>query len=137
MVLSAQTTVAPDLSMNMNFTLFGLAASCAMVLLLASCSSSPEPIIDTKGVDMTQYDQDLAECRSYSEQVDTSSGVAKGAAAGGATGAAVGAIGGGSGTRGAGVGAVLGMAKSGSRSADEKSRVVKSCLRGRGYKVLN
>jgi outer membrane lipoprotein SlyB len=123
--------------MNTKLTVFGMAFSCSLAMLIAGCSSSPEPIIDTKGVDMSVYEQDLAECRTYSEQVDTSSGVAKGAAAGGATGAAVGAIGGGSGTRGAGVGAVLGMAKSGSRSANEKTGVVKSCLRGRGYKVLN
>jgi hypothetical protein len=104
---------------------------------VTGCSSSPQPIIDTKGVDMSMYEQDLAECQTYSEQVDTSKGVAKGTAAGGATGAAVGALGGGSGTRGGAVGAVLGAAKSGSRSADEKSGVVKNCLRGRGYKVLN
>jgi len=123
--------------MDKRLTILGLTFSCSVAVLIAGCSSSPEPIIDTKGVDMSVYEQDLAECRTYSEQVDTSSGVAKGAAAGGVTGGAVGAIGGGSGTRGAGVGAVLGMAKSGSRSADEKAGVVKSCLRGRGYKVLN
>ena len=36
-----------------------------------------------------------------------------------------------------GVGAVLGGAKSAMRASDDKSRVVKNCLRGRGYKVLN
>jgi hypothetical protein len=106
-------------------------------LLIGACASSNEPIIDTKGVDMTMYEQDLAECTEYSEQIDTTTGVAKGTAAGGATGAAVGAIGGGSGTRGAGVGAVLGGAKSAMRASDDKSKVVKNCLRGRGYKVLN
>jgi len=117
--------------------LAGFTLVLALSLTISACSSSPDPIIDTQGVDMSMYDQDLAECRSYAEQVDTSSGVAKGAGAGAATGGAVGAIGGGSGTRGAGVGAVLGVAKSGSRAANEKQGVVKNCLRGRGYKVLN
>ena len=86
---------------------------------------------------MTVYEQDLVECKEYSEEIDTKTGVAKGAAAGGATGGAVGAVSGGSGTRGAAVGAVLGMAGSGKRASDDKAKVVKNCLRGRGYKVLN
>ena len=112
-------------------------AGLALGLLITGCSSAPQPIIDTKGVNMSVYEQDLAECQQYSEQVDTSSGVANGAAAGGIVGGAAGAIGGGSGTRGAGVGAVIGAAKSGGRAAAEKQAVVKNCLRGRGYRVLN
>ena len=64
-------------------------------LLGISCSSHPEPIVDTKGVDMTQYQTDLAECQSYAEQIDPATGVAKGAAGGAATGGAIGAISGG------------------------------------------
>lgn len=106
-------------------------------LLGSACSSHPEPIVDTKGVDMTQYEADLAECRSYAEQIDPATGVAKGAAGGAATGGAIGAISGGELAKGAGIGAVLGVAKSGVRAADDKEGVVKTCLRGRGYKVLN
>jgi uncharacterized protein YcfJ len=104
---------------------------------LYACSSSPDPIIDTKGVDMTVYEQDLTECREYADQVDTKTGTAKGAAAGGATGGAVGAISGGSVGKSAGVGAVLGAASSAVKGSNQKSDVVKRCLRGRGYKVLN
>jgi len=102
-----------------------------------ACSSHPEPIVDTKGVDMTQYQTDLAECQSYAEQIDPATGVAKGAAGGAATGGAIGAISGGDFGKGAGIGAVLGVAKSGVRASDDKEGVVKTCLRGRGYKVLN
>ena len=102
-----------------------------------SCSSHPEPIVDTKGMDMTQYETDLEECRSYAEQIDPATGVAKGAAGGAATGGAIGAISGGDFAKGAGIGAVLGVAKSGTRASDDKEGVVKTCLRGRGYKVLN
>ena len=107
------------------------------VLLIAACSGTSGPIIDTKSVDMASYQRDLAECQTYAEQVSTGKAVGKGTAAGAAVGAAIGAIGGGSGTRGAGVGAVTGGAQSARISDREKADVVNNCLRGRGYKVLN
>jgi hypothetical protein len=105
---------------------------------MTACSGSSGPIIDTKGVNMTVYEEDLAECTTYSEEVDTGKGMAKGAAAGGATGGAIGGIAkGGNIGRGAGIGAVLGASRSGVKAADEKQDVIKRCLRYRGYKVLN
>jgi hypothetical protein len=106
-------------------------------LALAGCSSSTAPIIDTKGVNMTQYQQDLTECQEYSKQVRTAEGVTKGAAGGAAVGAAIGAIAGGEAGKGAGIGAVSGGAESARIADREKADVVKSCLRGRGYRVLN
>lgn len=107
-----------------------------LALLLAGCASSRGPIIDTKGVDMTQYQQDLAECEEYATQVNPAEGAARGAAAGGAVGAMTGAIGGDA-ARGAGIGAVLGGAQSAQMGVRERDEVVKRCLRGRGYRVLN
>ena len=87
---------------------------------------------------MTVYEEDLAECKTYAQQIDPGVGMAKGAAAGAATGGAIGAV---SSRRdigeSAGVGAVLGVSKSGVKAANDKENVVKRCLRGRGYKVLN
>ena len=105
---------------------------------IAGCTSQPEPIIDTRGVNMAAYEQDLADCERYAEQVPIEDGMARGAAVGAATGAAVGAIR----DRGeigedAAVGAVLGASKSGVQGAKEKEQVVKRCLRYRGYRVLN
>ena len=105
-------------------------------LLLAGCAANPDPIIDTKGVDLVKYERDLAECQVYREQIETGEGVVKGAAAGGAVGAGTGVFTGDVG-RAAGVGAVLGGAKSAQLNEREKQRVVKNCLRGRGYRVLN
>ena len=105
--------------------------------LLVACSSAPGPIVDTKGVSMARYHDDLADCEAYAEQVRIEVGVARGAAAGGAVGAATGAIVGGDVGEYAGVGAVAGAAKSAVRGDREKSQVVKRCMRGRGYKVLN
>jgi outer membrane lipoprotein SlyB len=104
--------------------------------LLAGCSSTSGPIIDTKGVNMSRYEADLADCQGYSKQVHIEQGVAKGAAAGGAVGAATGAVVGDAG-QGAGVGAIAGAAKSAQRGEREKTQVVNNCLRGRGYRVLN
>jgi predicted MFS family arabinose efflux permease len=109
----------------------------AAVSLLAACSSAPGPIVDTKGVNMARYHEDLADCEGYADQVRIEVGAAKGAAAGGAVGAATGAILGESVAEYGGVGAVAGAAKSAVRGDREKSQVVKRCMRGRGYKVLN
>ncbi len=110
----------------------------AAAVTITACSGSSGPIIDTKGVNMTVYEEDLAECTVYAEQVETGAAMGKGAAAGGATGGAVGAIAkGGNIGRGAGIGAVLGASRSGVKASDDKASVVKRCLRGRGYKVLN
>ena len=37
--------------------------------LAAGCAAHPDPIIDMKGVDLDQYDEDWAECESYTEEV--------------------------------------------------------------------
>ncbi len=108
-----------------------------VAVLLAGCSGASGPIIDSKGVDMAHYRQDLAECESYAAQVSTGQAVARGSTGGAVVGAAVGAIGGGSAARGAGIGAVTGGAQSARISDREKAGVVRNCLRGRGYKVLN
>ena len=116
-----------------------IAVSSALLLLvlLTACSSSPGPIIDTKGVDMAQYHADLADCEGFAEQVRIEQGMAKGAVAGGAAGAATGAVLSENVGEYAGVGAIAGATKSGIRGDQEKSQVVKRCMRGRGYKVLN
>ena len=38
-------------------------------VLVAGCAGSYRPIVDTKGADMSNYEQDLAECRGYASQV--------------------------------------------------------------------
>jgi outer membrane lipoprotein SlyB len=108
----------------------------SVIALLAACTTTDEIIIDKQGVDMSRYDQDLAECRSYATEVQTGKKVAKGAASGAVVGGLIGAITGDAG-KSAGVGAVGGGAKGASQGEREKVQVVKRCLRGRGYKVLN
>jgi outer membrane lipoprotein SlyB len=106
---------------------------------LAACTTTDEIIIDQKGVNMAAYQQDLAECKSYSASVNTGEKAAVGAATGAVVGGLVGAITGGSegAAKGAGIGAVGGGAKGAGQGAETEVQVVKNCLRGRGYRVLN
>ncbi len=107
--------------------------------LAAGCAAHPDPIIDMKGVDLDRYDEDWAECETYTEEVLVAKGVAKGAGLGAVVGAATGAIGGNSTdmAEGAGVGALYGGTRSGLDADEMKQTVFKRCMRGRGYRVLN
>ena len=110
----------------------------AALLLLGCCAShSSKPVIDPAGVDMAQYEIDVAECEQVAEQVDQKAG--ERAAEGAVVGAAIGAIFGGTdgALKGAGAGAVGGGAGGAADTEKEKSTVVKNCLRNRGYQVLN
>jgi uncharacterized protein YcfJ len=104
------------------------------VALAAGCAGTSKPVIDPAGVDMEQYNVDLAECKQISEQVDQQ--VVEGAAGGAVVGGLIGVITGNT-AKGAGVGAVAGGAKGVGSTNKEKSRVVKNCLRNRGYQILN
>lgn len=106
-------------------------------VFVAACAS--DPIIDTQGVNTAKYQQDLADCRAIADQVKVGQNAAGGAVAGAVVGAAVGAAVGNSNTaqRAAGAGATVGAAKGAGRGVNERERVVRNCLRGRGYRVLN
>ena len=107
--------------------------------LFVACSSRPgaDIIIDPTYVDRVQYEQDLAECERLADQVRQKAGgrAARGAVVGGM----IGAVWGGdrSVERGAGVGAISGASRGAAETEREKTRVVKNCLRNRGYTVLN
>lgn len=95
------------------------------------------PLVDTKGRDPVQLSIDIQECQSYARQTaDAASGAVMGAIAGALLGAALShkqsyqssAI-----SYGAGVGAL-----SGAGSANESQEtVIRRCLAGRSWNVLN
>jgi len=116
-----------------------LSISALILFAIAGCTTTDEIIIDQKGVDMSAYRQDLAECRSYASGVRTGEKAARGAGSGAVVGGLVGAVVGGpdAAARGAGVGAVTGGASGISEGSREEVQVVKRCLSGRGYRVLN
>jgi len=117
-----------------------LFALCAIALSgCASQSDNGGIIIDKKHVDIHAYRQDLRECQTYASEVNGGAKVAKSAGTAAVVGGAIGAIFGNSQTavRSAGAGAVAGTAKGVNAVSREKEQVVKRCLRGRGYQVLN
>jgi len=110
------------------------------VTAIAGCAAHPDPIIDMKGVDQEEFDQDWAECETYTDEVVMAKGVAKGAGLGAAIGAAAGAIGGGNSSdigESAAIGGLWGGTESGLDADREKQLVFKRCMIGRGYRVLN
>jgi outer membrane lipoprotein SlyB len=110
----------------------------ASLCTLSGCAARRSGVvIDPAGVDMGRYQQDLAECRQLAKQVHGKA--ARGAVGGAVVGGAVGAVVGGhdSVEKGAGVGAVTGLARGAAATRRERLRVIKNCLRYRGYKVLN
>ena len=113
--------------------------------LLASCVSNDVSekndvaIIDTRCVDMDVYRKDLLDCSSFSKNIDVTERTIEEGALSGVTGAAVGAIlGGKEGAKKIGGSAgILGAVEGNIEARYEQSKIIKNCLRGRGYKVLN
>ena len=118
--------------------------AAGLVLLLSSCRQVDEitgnrPIVDTKGVDPEAYEADLQDCYVFADQVAAGNKVLTGAATGAVVGGVIGAAAGNSETakRGAGVGAASGTLSGAGSAMSERQRVVRNCLAGRGYLVLN
>jgi ABC-type nitrate/sulfonate/bicarbonate transport system permease component len=117
----------------------------ALLAGFVACSTTDEinaPIVDMPNPTYEQrqeYVANLDECSAYADEVATAKKAGAGAAGGAVVGGAVGAIfGGGRGAaEGAGAGAVVGGAQGVASGVRERSEVIKSCLRGRGYRVLN
>jgi outer membrane lipoprotein SlyB len=126
----------------MNKSLVKAITAVLLVSLTAGCANTGanyRPVVDTKGVDLNKYEADLGECQQYANQT---AGAGESAAAGAAAGAVFGALlaaaaGGGANRRGtAGVGAVSGAAGAGAQGENNQRNVIRRCLAGRGYKVL-
>ena len=124
---------------NLLIALFLITLSGCVANNSSSIFEGSKPIIDTKGVNMSQYEIDLEECSIFSEDISTGKSIAKGAVTGAAVGAVIEAITDDVRSRrdAMEVGAVSGGAQSGIRAVREKEQILKRCLRDRGYKVLN
>lgn len=116
-----------------------LAIVALIAVMTAGCATrgaNYTPLVDMKGRDWAQFSQDTGECQIYARQrMDAAGGAAVGAVAMALLGAALA-------PRGyrnnvAGYGAVVG-GLSGAAAANETQEVIiKRCLAGRGYNVLN
>lgn len=104
---------------------------------LVGCATY-RPVVDTKNVDMAQYEQDLLECQSYANQVSPAGNAVAGAAIGAIFGAALGAIIGNSSIagQGAAMGGLYGAGGAAGAGAAKQQAIIMRCLSGRGYQVL-
>jgi hypothetical protein len=116
----------------------GLLLSCC---LLAACKTTPQQrvVIDPKGIDQAAYERDLAECNTLAENAGKTGSAGKGALGGAVIGGAIGGILGNrtSAARLGGVGAVVGGARGAGQEGGNKDQILKNCMSGRGYRVLN
>lgn len=116
--------------------------STVRALPLTACAGADvRPIVDMKGVNEARYEKDLAECQNYAKRASGMGGTAaKGAGAGAIVGGLLGLVTGGNATeiaQVAGAGAVIGGAGGAYQGNESQEAIVKKCLVGRGYKVLN
>ena len=106
-------------------------------LTISGCAGKSGPVIDPAGVDMVEYEKDLAECEKIAQQVEQKAGE-QGLGGALVTGAIGAVIGGSDGAKkGAGIGFIGGAAGGARETNRERATVVKNCLRNRGYAILN
>lgn len=129
---------------------FGLMAAVGLgSVLVFGCAYQQEQVpgaggivIDTYGVNMRQYQLDLADCKGMSVAARQDQGrrgvtrAAGGALLGGALGAIIGDTSSAA-AAGAGAGALIGGVSGVGSANVEADRITRNCLLGRGYRVLN
>lgn len=113
----------------------------AMAVSMTACSSLQtgadyRPIVD--GGDLSNYENDLAECRAVAQQREYLNDDAKSDAA---VGALLGALAGAGGDRGdivggAIAGAAVGAGGKAYEAKDERKNIVINCMRNRGYNTV-
>lgn len=122
-----------------------LALTLVSAVLATGCATqntgaSYRPVIDTQGKDPVRLQQDLSECQAYAHQV---SSAAERAAAGALAGALIGAVfaaaAGAKGYRNesAAVGALSGGLGAAAEGERDQRNIIRRCMSGRGYSVLN
>lgn len=113
-----------------------------LVSVISGCANTGaayRPVVDTKGVDLNRYEADLGECQQFANQTASAGqAAAAGAAAGAVFGALLAAAAGGGNSKKstAGVGALTGAAGAAGQGETNQRDVIRRCLAGRGYKVL-
>lgn len=109
-----------------------------LALVVSGCATY-RPVIDTKNVDMSKFERDLGECQQYAQQVaGPGTGAAVGAGAVAALGFLMATVAGRRFDAGATarVGAVAGAAGGAAGGAENEMNVIRRCVQGRGYNVL-
>ncbi len=96
------------------------------------------PLVDTKGADMTNFYNDVAECNNYARAVDAEQQAANGAVAMGLVGALLGAaLGNHKDALQLGlIGAASGAVQAGNKAVEKKEDIVARCMQQRGWRVI-
>jgi hypothetical protein len=128
---------------------YRLSIAAASLAVLTGCAATGAPgtgtgadytpIIDTAGVNMSQYGNDLTACRQLARTVDVNTAMNSGAIAGMLAGAAVSAILGGgrqNTIEAASLGGLSGMSRQGDRAVTKAQSIIINCMVGRGYRAL-
>ena len=116
-----------------------LAAMVAAVGLLSACAAY-RPVVDMRDVtDRGQFERDLVDCQNYAAPVSPGASAGVGALFGAMLGAALGAAVGDHqlAVDAASWGALEGAVAGGAGAADTEVQIVRNCMSGRGYLVLN
>ena len=112
--------------------------SIAVVASIVGCAGPAyRPIIDTQGVDFNRYEADLRDCQSFSTQTaDAATSGAVGAAAGAVLGSVLAGVSGDNRKSSAELGAIAGAIIGGAGGETNQRNIIRRCLAGRGYRVL-
>lgn len=130
--------------------LFNLPLACLALTVVAGCSTpnspgqgsgkSYTPVIDMSGVDPGRYTQDLDSCRAYASQINEGKATLAGALGGALVGAMLANSFGLHGSNATGVvntGVISGMGASGGKAVLTQEQIMRNCMAGRGYRVLD
>jgi hypothetical protein len=113
-------------------------------LIITSCSHY-RPVVDLQGEDRELYEWNLKDCQRYAKEISPGNTTVAGAGIGAGIGAVAGLI---IGTTlgvdagklagfGAAIGGMHGALSGGGAAAQSQMEIIKNCLKGRGYNVLN
>lgn len=106
----------------------------SLVTLLAACSTH-RPIVDSKGQDMSHYENDLKECQSLARQADPGSAALSSGLIAALVGGAIGGIGWGS-SANIGTGAAIGAVTGGVSGGEKQKDIINRCMINRGYPII-
>jgi uncharacterized protein YcfJ len=112
--------------------------STLLIVLLTSCAGSTyRPIVDTQGIDFNRYESDLKQCQQFSTQTnDATTSAAVGATAGAVLGSVMAGVIGGDRSATAKMVAIEGAIVGGASGETNQRNIIRRCLSGRGYRVL-
>ena len=110
----------------------------SVAILLCGCAGANyRPIVDTQGVDLQRFEFDLGQCQQYALQTGDSTNTAiVGAATGAVIGSVLAGVVGGDRSTAARMGAVEGGVIGGVSGETSQRNIIRRCMVGRGYRVL-